>query len=583
MTTPTVGGSLVPVLHASLCARLRSHALFLSALGLGALVRCVVIIAYRPALLFTDSFAYIHAAQTLKLSPNRPIGYSFFLRPFVLGFNDLAHALTAVQVVQHLIGLLLAVVVYAFLRRRGLPGWGATLAALPLLLDPLELVLEHYVLSDVLFSTLLVLAVVAVSWNHRPGWAAVASAGALVGAATLVRGAGTFVAVAFVVALLSLRVPWRRTVGFLVAFAIPIGAYAAAFDKQHGEFATSTAGQFFLYSRIAPIVDCHDPQLALTPRMHRLCPEVPRAQRRSANYYMWNPGSPLNTVKPPPGLTRQQFIGRFNKHVIRSQPLRIASVAMEDFFRGFAPVRTYQASGYKASNWLFADDYWIRTSLVNSGVDDPIVNEVSARPGAAGFMARYRQYVYLPGPLAGALFVIALIAACGFGRARRSGDRVVIGLAAGTCLLTLLTGAALSGFSWRYQLPQIAMAPMAGALGLAALWRGPGPAAPDPAPPLRPLDKGAALLSKLPLGSRVPAGVSGRPATGGTRLVVALVIGLATAVVVSLGGVASGYLRPSFAGLVGASAGVLVIVCLLVGRARLARDEASDQEEPTWR
>ena len=66
---------------------------------------------------------------------------------------------------QHLLGLLTAVVLYVLLRRWGLASWLATLATLPLLFDAMQLVLEHSVLSDVLFGLLLVLAVAALAWS----------------------------------------------------------------------------------------------------------------------------------------------------------------------------------------------------------------------------------------------------------------------------------------------------------------------------------------------------------------------------------------------------------------------------------
>ena len=48
-------------------------------------------------------------------------------------------------------GVGLGVVIYALLRHRGLPWWGATLPALPVLFDSYELHLEHMVTADTLF------------------------------------------------------------------------------------------------------------------------------------------------------------------------------------------------------------------------------------------------------------------------------------------------------------------------------------------------------------------------------------------------------------------------------------------------
>src|SRR5260370_28496186 len=94
--------------------------------------------------------------------PVRRNGYAFFLA-LMRPFDSLA--LTAG--VQHLMGLAIAVMVYALLINRGVPGWGATLAAAPVLFDPRELNLEHSIMSDTL-ATLLMLAALVVLIIRQP-------------------------------------------------------------------------------------------------------------------------------------------------------------------------------------------------------------------------------------------------------------------------------------------------------------------------------------------------------------------------------------------------------------------------------
>jgi hypothetical protein len=184
------------------------HLAFLVALLAGVVLRLVVIAAYRPALVFFDTTGYLRDALHPELGTLRPIGYSLSLWPLLKLSHD---AIGPIAVVQHLIGLALAVACYVFLLRRGLPPWAATLATLPLLLDPLQLVLEHYVLSDVLFEALLVAACLTMLWRPRPGFALLVVSGLAVGSTALVRGAGSFLLVVFVVAVLCLRLGWART------------------------------------------------------------------------------------------------------------------------------------------------------------------------------------------------------------------------------------------------------------------------------------------------------------------------------------------------------------------------------------
>src|SRR5215213_536435 len=224
----------------------RTHLLFLIALLGGILIRLVVSVGYRPALLFYDSGGYLARAEDVQLSAARPLGYSLVLWPF----RHLAPStIMPIPVFQHLLGLSLAVAIYAFLVRRGLPAWGATLGSLPLLFDPLQLVLEHYVLSDVVFAALLVAGCLLMLWNPRPGIWLLIAAGLAIGSSAVVRGAGSFLLVVCFVAVVCLRLGWVRVVAFVVGGILPIGVYVAW-------YALTQSGPRFLYARLAPLVRC---------------------------------------------------------------------------------------------------------------------------------------------------------------------------------------------------------------------------------------------------------------------------------------------------------------------------------------
>jgi hypothetical protein len=545
---------------------LRAHALFLAAVAVGVAVRVVVMVAYRPAMMFPDAYFYLRHAKPLSYSTVRPVGYSVFIRPLL----ELPHPLAWVAVAHHLLGLGLAVACYVFLLRRGLPRWGATLAALPVLLDPLQLVLEHYVLSDVLFEALLVAACLVLLWRHRPGLWAVVTAGVLVGTAGTVRGAGEFLLAAFLVAVLCLRLGWVKVLAFLVAGIVPLAGYALGFHAAYGEYAVTTSGPRFLYARLAPIVHCRDPELRL-PRYERpLCPDKRIRHRPSSDWYMWGGQQAAQYhVTPPPGMTQVQVVKDFDKRVVRAQPGTLTASTLSNLAGGFAPSRTHDVPGFPASYWLFDDHYWSLDRFISTGVVQPqALRGTGSDPGAAQVMTTYRRWIWTPGPLLGVALLMAAVAVLGVGRARRSGDRVAVGLLAGTCLLTLLTAAGVSGFSWRYQLPQLALLPPAGALALAALVRGRAPGRPDPAPVPPLLDRTAALVTgwSVPVGWRPAlrrAAVRGR-----LQATLAVLAGLAAGC--GFGGPAalSGWFDAGPAALVGAVLGVLVVAGLLVARSR---------------
>ncbi|MGZ4427101.1 MAG: phospholipid carrier-dependent glycosyltransferase [Nocardioidaceae bacterium] len=528
----------------------RRHWLFLTALALGVALRAVVTLAYTPALLFPDSRGYLGRALPFQVKDTRPSGYSLFLLPFRL----VGQGLSTIEIVQHLMGLALAVLCYAFLVRRGVPRWGATLAVLPLLLDPLQLVLEAYILSDVLFETLIVGACLLLLWRRRPGAGALVLAGVLVGCSVFVRGAGSFLVVVFLVALVCLRVRWTRIVGFLVAAILPVAAYAVDYHHTYGQYAVTTAGPRFLYARLAPTVDCHNPRLHLRSYEKVLCPKKPIGQRHSPDWFMWgHKRAPQWHVQGPPGMTQTQVLKDYDKRVVRAEPLMLVRVSMADAARGFAPVRTHDVPGHPASYWLFAGHYWSPDLFIKRGVLSPTIREGTGyRPHLARFLTGYQKWVYAPGPLMAVLLLVAVAGILGLGRARRSGHRVAIGLLTATCVLPLLTAAALSGFAWRYQLPQIPLLPVAGALALSALLRGRGPGQPEPGPPVRFLERATDRRS--------------------LQVAIAVVTGAVVAVLSGLLAVASGWFAPGSAAVIGAALGVLTLVMLLVARAHSRSD-----------
>ena len=133
---------------------------------IAAALRGVVLVAYHPALIFPDSVRYLqyaHNFTTGHWSPDalRQSGYSVAIIPVML-----LHALWLIPLAQHLAGLATAGLVYAMLIRSGARPWLAAVAALPVLFDPLQLVLEQYVLTDIGAAALIMAALVVLAWRR---------------------------------------------------------------------------------------------------------------------------------------------------------------------------------------------------------------------------------------------------------------------------------------------------------------------------------------------------------------------------------------------------------------------------------
>src|SRR5690349_23206053 len=94
------------------------------------------------------------------------------------------------SLIQHGIGLAMAVALYALMVRRGVYRWLAALAVAPVLLDAYQLNAEQTIMPDVLFEALLVAGLVLLLWRPRPGLFLVILGGLALGASAPVRQVG---------------------------------------------------------------------------------------------------------------------------------------------------------------------------------------------------------------------------------------------------------------------------------------------------------------------------------------------------------------------------------------------------------
>src|SRR5262245_51188612 len=161
---PAVTTAPTPKRWGRLVRLLRAHRVFAATLGVAALVRIVTMLGFGPAMWFNDSYEYVsNALHAGRPDPIRPNGYGFWLlvlRPF--------HSFSLVVFTQHLMGLATAVLIYALLTRKfNLPGWGATLATVPVLFDAYQIQLEQLIMSDSMFILLVTGVVTLVLWHRQ--------------------------------------------------------------------------------------------------------------------------------------------------------------------------------------------------------------------------------------------------------------------------------------------------------------------------------------------------------------------------------------------------------------------------------
>ena len=452
--------------------KLRRHWLIGALLVLAAALRVIVVIAYRPALIFPDSERYLHYAEQFAAghwTPDtiRQSGYSIVIIPAVA-----LHALITIPVAQHLLGLAAGATIYALLVHKGSRRWLAVLAAVPVLFDPLELVLEQYVLSDVCAALLVLAALVVLVWRGtRIGPVAAVAAGLLLGAAVVTRVADLALIVPVLLYLALAVRPWRRLAARGAAvtgcFLLVVLGYAGWYASTNGTFGFSGYNGTFLYGRVVDFTDCST--LALPAYERPLCPHEPPGQR---NYdaYMWSVYSPAWTHVPPAGQTRQSVLFNFSTRVLKHQPGTYLGAVGTDLAYGFSPVRGNGPERYPATYLKFQTQLLpyaeVRPTLRQYGHTSPAI-----QPQLARFLSGYSRFCYVPGPVLAVGLVLAL-AGLAWPAARRSrgqGLRTANVAFTGSAVTALVAAAALAPFDWRYQLPQLTLIPVAAVLGVTAL------------------------------------------------------------------------------------------------------------------
>jgi hypothetical protein len=447
------------------------HWLFTALLAVGALLRLVAFLAYRPALMYPDSVAYLQNSRALHPYLTRPLGY-----PFLLWLLPLHHDLALVPALQHLMGLGMALLVYVLLGRFGVPRWVAALACAPLLLDAYLIDIEEYMLSETLFHALLVGAAVALLWRRRPTVPLAALSGLLLAGVTLTRATGEVAIAAVLAAAIFLRPGWRAIAAMVAAAAVPIAAYAVWFHHVNGFYGVTGYGGRFLYARVAPFADCS--KFSVPADEQTLCPTEPVGQRPTSagstvEFYMWDrQGSPIYKI-PGGEDEKRKVAGAFARRVILHQPGTYIRTVLHGFSRGFAAIRTRHRGELPIARWQFVDHFPLISPFANDEVHHYDGTYGKARPRLTRALRAYQRFGFTPGPLLAIGLILGVLGSLGLGRARRSGLRTATFVFTALAILVFGASVAVNQFTWRYQLPLNILVPPAAALAAVALFRGP--------------------------------------------------------------------------------------------------------------
>ena len=471
------------------------HWLLVVLLAAGLALRIAAQIAYQPALIYVDTLKYLYGA-----SPGAdPLGYTLVLRTILVFGN-----LSLVAAAQHVVGLALAVALYAVLLRRGTNRWLAAVAVAPVLLDAYQVQIEQMIMPDVWFEALMVAGLGVLLWRPAVTVRLAAAAGVILGLTATVHQVGELLILPAVLFLLVAAGSARRAVttaaALAVAFVLPIILYCGVSKLHTGHFRLARAQT--TVGRVVGAADCA--ALALPPAVRPLCP-TPAEQAKGPDWLEHSQYSPLAPASIPASENRGELISELTSAIESQQRLRIVGGVARDAVRLFAVSRTPSPWVTPLSRWQFQTTYPTFPHWVTLGPGNTIVVGVqrvaftpfhfsTLKPAYGGpakvnrpvasFLRSYQlDGGFSPGPflllctvlgLLGTLLAVALRVRQARGGAR--GPRAVrarqLALA---CLLftaaavALLLSQDIVEFSWRYQLPAVITLPPAGILGVSAL------------------------------------------------------------------------------------------------------------------
>jgi uncharacterized membrane protein (UPF0136 family) len=464
------GSRLTPARAATLARRV--PIVLAALLVLGIALRIAVSVAYDPAVLgWADSTVYLlMATDGLFIDAVRPAGYSMFLR----GVHGVWADVDLLIVVQHLLGLATGLILYAAVRRLGGPVWAGAAGAAAVLLSLDQIVLEHALMTETLFTVMFAVVLYAavrafddsrpLVWRLTTRHAWLATAGVLLGLATWVRavGVGLIPLLALWVALALPGRLWERVGRAALAGGTAVAilfVYFALNNSASGHFGLTHASGWALYSRTAPFADCDrfDPPAG----SEALCETTDPDSRNGPDFYSWEQGSPAVRMFGGPPLG-DATLADFARETVVHQPADYARAVARDTIRYFVPtlaVNPFNGFGYDSL------DIERRSPVieqdVSSRIDEYYADESVAIEGGVSALGAVQDWLRVQPALMGIALIAGVIGMVLGNRRQRWGLVLLLGAS----LALLVLPSATTSYNARYAIPIGGPLIAAGALG----------------------------------------------------------------------------------------------------------------------
>jgi dolichyl-phosphate-mannose-protein mannosyltransferase len=429
-------------------------------------VRAWFMAGYRPAFLgFGDSHEYVLAAALGAFRDvQHPAGYPLFLALVHL----LSDRLTFTILLQHALGVITGLLLYASVRRTGAPAWLGLFPAAVVFFGGTGLFLEHSLLADPLFAFLQAVGVyAAVRALYEPGLRWPLAAGVAIGLAFWVKTVAVSSAplVPLVLLFAAPGVSRRRLLSaatVVLAVIVLIVAYVVAQAVSTGYVGYERQSAWNLYGRVATFVDCSRFQPPLGTRF--LCPTEPLAHRLPQAFYQYGPTSPavrrFGGPSRAPGYANA-LLQKFSVAAIEDEPVAYLSAVVHGL--GFY-IYPRAGEGYTPES--------IRDALLGP-VNERAIEPAIARfyPHSLGYhrpanairsLSSYESHTRLQGPLL-ILMLLAAIAGVPFLPTRLRAAAILFTL---TAIFSIVFAEAGSSYDARYAYPTFG--PLAGGAALGA-------------------------------------------------------------------------------------------------------------------
>ncbi len=294
-------------------------------LALGLVLRLLAIVSWWPVTPTLDD-GYQRFASNPFLDPQHPAGYGLI----VAALGHLSRRVAFTVGLQHVIGLVSAVVLWRAARRVCVSRWAALLVLALMTLDPDLIFLEHSIMSESWAVLTIVLALYAtVRCCERPGgrsgWLWALGSGTALAAGVMIRSATLPLVPVIAIAVLCWEPgawrAWRtnvRAAALLVATVVVLLLGFASANAAFGQrFGIAPSPGWYLYGRVAQFADCSrfDPPAGT----RALCQTTAPEQRPSAYVYEFGAGSPAIRRFGAFG-SHDALVGAWAKRALAAQP-----------------------------------------------------------------------------------------------------------------------------------------------------------------------------------------------------------------------------------------------------------------------